>query len=247
MLNKKNIIISGLASVMLTYSFNYIAMAGLDKIKMPNNNANVSINKPSNLVNSASKGMANRYHATILKNFGVMKNHLKTLLPGQFEGAAFTENSTIGKKRALLERKRRKASDLTREINKEMTNEEILNSFNPYEVRLTRLYKDHDNQLKKINEQNIKDNAAYQLQVENHKSKMNETQTKLEQDISVVNQEIDAHKIALSDIDARIKAKKMSVNSDVHAFFIKEVQPTLIVATSFDKFTIGSLSTIAYK
>ena len=70
MLNKKNLIISSLASVMLTYSFNYIAIAGLSNIDMKkaHNNANISNNKPSSFVNSVGKGIAVRNHALVLKS-----------------------------------------------------------------------------------------------------------------------------------------------------------------------------------
>jgi hypothetical protein len=233
MLNKKNIIISGLASVMLTYSFNYIAMAGLDKIKMPNTNA--SISKPSHVVNTATKAITNHHHVNSLKAIALMKSHIIDLLPphgpihGPGDGSINTE----------IIRKLRIAKDLTNELDKAMANEEILDGFNPYKVRLSRLYKDHNNQLLKRNADIELANTEYQKKAEAHTMKMNETEKQL-------NKEIAGHEIKLSDIDARIKAKEMLVHTDVHTFFNKEVQPHLVTTIKFDKLTIGSLATIAY-
>ena len=108
MLNKKNVIISGLASVMLTYSFNYMAFAGLGNIKVDKaiNNANLSVNKPSNLVDSTVRGLVARNHSSIHKSFDAMKGHLSKQLPSQFKGATLTEDP-------VLTQKRRKVSELT--------------------------------------------------------------------------------------------------------------------------------------
>lgn len=231
MLNKKNLIISSLASVMLTYSFNYIAIAGLGNIKTKgvNNNANLSINKPSHLINSASKGIAVRNHTLVLKSLDMMKTNMKNYLPNAVERGELTEDPVISEKR-------RRVSDMLEQIKKEEGNEEILDSFNPYQVRLARLYKDHKSQELKINNENQEKSTQYAEAAEVHKQKMNETKQALDKDIS-------GYQDKLSDIYARIKAKEFKLDTDVKTFFINDIQPKITTTINFDKLTVGSLVT----
>ncbi len=231
MLNKKNLIISSLASVMLTYSFNYIAIAGLGDIKTKgvNNNANLSINKPSHLINSASKGMAVRNHTLVLKNLDTMKTNMKNYLPSAVERGELTEDPVISEKR-------RRVSDMLKQLEKEKANEEILDSFNPYQVRLARLYKDHKSQELKITNENEVRSTQYAEAEVAHKQKMNETKQELDKDIS-------GYQAELSDIDARIKAKEIKLDTDVKTFFVSDIQPKITTTINFDKLTVGSLVT----
>ena len=232
MLNKKNIIISSLATVMLTCSFNYIAIAGLGNIdiKGVNSNTNLSVNKPSHLSDSIGKGLAVQYHALVLKNIDTMKSRLNSDLPKPFIGDSKLEDNPV------LVEKRKRALEMIQALEATQGNEEILNSFNPHQVRLTRLHKDHKNSLVKINADNAAASALYQKQTDTHKSKMQQEERNLDQQISSLQDKI-------KGINDKIKEKELTIDSDVSNFFKTSIQPMLTTTVNFNQLTVGSLAT----
>ncbi len=237
MLNKQNVIISGLASIMLTCSFNYIAIAGLGNIDMKkiNKNSNISINKPTHLVDSAYKGIAVRNHVTILKNIDALKGHLNNIISSKsFTPSELKDNPQLAKKLQII-----------RELNAALKIKEndldILNTFNTYKARLARLYKDHNHRLVKVNDQIEKQNQDHQAEVEAHKLEQTRKLKELDDEIAGLDGKF-------TTIDQKIKAKELTLDADVSNYFNVKVQPQLVKTINFDRLTIGSLaSTISFR
>ena len=233
MLNKKNIIISGLASIMLTYSFNYIAIAGLDgkiNMKKANNNANLSINKSSHYGDSVHKGLAVHKHTYILKNINIIRSHLSaTLANKKFIGDSLKIDPALADKR-------RKVNELNESLTDKKKSEATSIGFAPHKARLVRLYKDHNSKSLAADAKFTVDQTAHEQNVTNHKAQMKSENEKLDLQIADIN-------INIKAIDAGQKAMLITPEIDaVNKFFDANVAKHYIVSTNFDKLTVGAMS-----